>query len=319
MIADYWFAPTAAQQVTTTAITCVIGPATAGWSDLTVVPERLVSRLRDAIGLPQIDTELEEFNRAFQIRAADARFASAFVDARMMAWLLEQGTGVGFEIVGGRVMVFRRRATVGLDDVADSLALYDAFLGTYPQGGRDRLLVGRATPDPCRASSTRSARPSPRRWACGVSPLRGREGAQRAAECFESVETEGQQLRGRFQEMCQDLRLHAHAAAREAHDLDATIGGEHLALDQLALFEPVDQPRRHRRIALQDVGDGAHGDRLVRLQRLEDTEVTRRQSERLQDVERLAALHPAPRELRHLPPDVAGDRLDGGVGTGCSL
>ena len=57
----------------------------AGWSDLTVVPERLVSRLRDAIGVPQINMELEEFNRAFQIRAGDARFASAFVDARMMA------------------------------------------------------------------------------------------------------------------------------------------------------------------------------------------------------------------------------------------
>ena len=104
----------------------------AGWSDLTVVPDRPVSRLRDAIALPRNDTELEEFNRAFQIRATDARFASAFVDARMMAWLLEQGPGVGFEIAAGRVMVFRRRATVSLDDVADSLALYDAFIERVP-------------------------------------------------------------------------------------------------------------------------------------------------------------------------------------------
>ena len=67
MIADYWFAPTAAEQLDDyERYTCVIGPSMAGWSDLTVVPERLVSRLRDAIGVPQINTELEEFNRAFQ-------------------------------------------------------------------------------------------------------------------------------------------------------------------------------------------------------------------------------------------------------------
>ena len=133
VIADYWFAPTAAQRYDDyERYTCVIGPSMAGWSDLTVVPERLVSRLRDAIALPRNDTELEEFNRAFQIRSADARFASAFVDARVMAWLLEQGPGVGFEIAAGRVMVFRRRATVSLDDVADSLALYDAFIERVP-------------------------------------------------------------------------------------------------------------------------------------------------------------------------------------------
>ena len=134
MIADYWFAPTAAEQVDDyERYTCVIGPSMAGWSDLTVVPERLVSRLRDAIGAPQINMELEEFNRAFQIRADDARFASAFVDARMMQWLLERSPGVGFEVSGTRVMVFRRRATVGLDDVADSLALYDDFVEHIPR------------------------------------------------------------------------------------------------------------------------------------------------------------------------------------------
>lgn len=134
VIADYWFAPTAAEQVDDyERYTCVIGPSMAGWSDLTVVPERLVSRLRDAIGVPQINMELEEFNRAFQIRAGDARFASAFVDARMMRWLLERGPGVGFEVSGARVMVFRRRATASLDDVADSLALYDDFVEHIPR------------------------------------------------------------------------------------------------------------------------------------------------------------------------------------------
>jgi hypothetical protein len=134
VIADYWFAPTAAQQYDDyERYTCVIGPSMPGWSDLTVVSERLVSRLRDAVEVGRIETELEAFNRAFQIRAGDARFASAFVDPRLMAWLLAQGPGVGFEVSGTRVMVFRRRATASLDDVADSLALYDAFIEHIPR------------------------------------------------------------------------------------------------------------------------------------------------------------------------------------------
>lgn len=134
VIADYWFAPTAAQQYDDyERYTCVLGPATVGWADVTVVPQRFVSRLRGAAGVPRIGTESEAFDRAFQIVASDARFASAFVDARMMAWLLDQGPGVGFEVLGERVLVFRRRATASLDDVADSLALYDAFVERIPR------------------------------------------------------------------------------------------------------------------------------------------------------------------------------------------
>lgn len=134
VIADYWFAPSSAEQYDDyERYTCVLGPAAVGWSDLRVVPERLGSRLRGAVGFLEIDTESEDFNRAFHIRAADRRFASAFVDARMMAWLMEHSPGVGFEVLDGRVMVFRRRATASLDDVADVLALYDAFLERIPR------------------------------------------------------------------------------------------------------------------------------------------------------------------------------------------
>jgi hypothetical protein len=133
VIADFWFAPKGAEQYDDyERYTCVIGPSVAGWSDLTVVPERLSSRIL-AVGVPQIDTESDDFNRAFHIRSADQRFASAFVDARMMAWLMDEVPGIGFEVLGGRVMVFRRRATASLDDVADVLELWDAFLERIPR------------------------------------------------------------------------------------------------------------------------------------------------------------------------------------------
>jgi hypothetical protein len=133
-IVDYWFAPSSAERYDDhERYTCVIAPAGAAWSDLLVVPERWTSRLRSAVGIRDVEAESERFNRAFHVRAADRRFASAFADARMIAWLLEQGSGLGFEILDGRVMVFRRRETASLEDVADVLALYDAFADHVPR------------------------------------------------------------------------------------------------------------------------------------------------------------------------------------------
>ena len=51
----------------------------------------------------------------------------------MMQRLLQRSPGVGFEVSGARLMVFRRRATASLDDVADSLALYDDFVEHIPR------------------------------------------------------------------------------------------------------------------------------------------------------------------------------------------
>ncbi len=140
-ILDYWFAPTgAAEYDDYERYTCVVAPADEGWSDLTVVPERLGSRILGAVGVRDIEMESERFNRAFHVRSSDPRFASAFVDARMMAWLLERRDGVGFEVLRGRVMVFRRRRTASLDDVAATLALFDAFRDRIPRvvGAGDR-------------------------------------------------------------------------------------------------------------------------------------------------------------------------------------
>lgn len=136
-ILDYWFAPTAEPRYEDIErYTCVVAPAPAGWSALSVVPERWGSRALAVLGVRDIEFESERFNRAFQVRAADRRFASALLDAPMMAWLLERTGGTGFEVLGDRLMVFRRRATVSLDDVAEVLALYDAFLDRVPKAVR---------------------------------------------------------------------------------------------------------------------------------------------------------------------------------------
>ena len=132
VIADYWFSPTsAAERDDYERYTCVLTPA--DWPDLSVVPERPASRMRDVLALPDIGTESVEFDRRFEIRSDDRLFASAFVDARMMAWLLEQLPGVGFEILDGSLMVFRPRARTSVDDLGRALDLHGAFLQQIPR------------------------------------------------------------------------------------------------------------------------------------------------------------------------------------------
>lgn len=41
------------------------------------------------VPLPGVDLEAVEFNRAFDVACADRRFATAFCDARLMAWMLD--------------------------------------------------------------------------------------------------------------------------------------------------------------------------------------------------------------------------------------
>jgi hypothetical protein len=86
---------------------CVVTPVPSTWPDLVVEPERLPTALADALGLRDIEMELEAFNRRFEVRSSDPRFASAVLDARMIDWLMGSApVGFGVEIVGGQLLAF---------------------------------------------------------------------------------------------------------------------------------------------------------------------------------------------------------------------
>lgn len=51
-----------------------------------------------------ISFESEEFNRTFRVLASEREYASAAVDARMIAWLLDHGRGMTFELMNDRAM-----------------------------------------------------------------------------------------------------------------------------------------------------------------------------------------------------------------------
>lgn len=87
--------------------------------------ESLLTRLADALSFRDLEFESEDFNRLFQVRAADRQFAYKLVDARMIRWLLSTGGEFGFEVSGPSLLVWcdRLRPT-GLIPVFGSAVLF---------------------------------------------------------------------------------------------------------------------------------------------------------------------------------------------------
>jgi hypothetical protein len=82
-------------------------PATC--AHLTIEREGFFTRLADHFGFHDIDFESEDFNRAFQVKCKDRKFANDVIDARMMQWLLSAGERWGFELNGPYVMCYTKR------------------------------------------------------------------------------------------------------------------------------------------------------------------------------------------------------------------
>ena len=105
VVIDYWFARTSdPSRSDYRYFTCAATPVPAEWPDLSIVPEGFGSRLATSMGGHDIEFELESFNRAFEVRSGDPRFAHALIDARMMSWLHELPPDTGFEILVGVLM-----------------------------------------------------------------------------------------------------------------------------------------------------------------------------------------------------------------------
>jgi hypothetical protein len=89
------------------AFSCALLAIPGGWPTLSIRPEGLETAVGDLLERPAIEFELEAFNRAFDVRSDDRRFASAVADQRMMEWLLALGNGWGFEIRGRWMLGYR--------------------------------------------------------------------------------------------------------------------------------------------------------------------------------------------------------------------
>ncbi len=79
---------------------CAVTEIDASCSHLTLDRENLFTALADRIGLRDIEFESEAFNRAFNVKSADRKFANDLLDARMMDWLLRTDADFRFEVAG---------------------------------------------------------------------------------------------------------------------------------------------------------------------------------------------------------------------------
>lgn len=72
---------------------CVQLEVPASFPILEIAPESVLTRLADAVGLDDIDFELDEFNRRFNVKASERRFAYELIDQRMTRFLMEMTEG----------------------------------------------------------------------------------------------------------------------------------------------------------------------------------------------------------------------------------
>jgi hypothetical protein len=131
VVVDYWFARSSDPQRADHRY--VTGAATTvpdAWPELAIVPMSLAGRMAQALGSGGLGSELERFNRAFDVRSTDPRFASAVLDPSMIEWLLDLPEGTGFEIRGATALAVVPRPR--FDDVRGALETLQAFLERIP-------------------------------------------------------------------------------------------------------------------------------------------------------------------------------------------
>ena len=88
---------------------CAVTEIDAACSAVTISRENVFTRLADHLAMRDIEFELEEFNRAFDVRGKDRKFANDLLDARMMRWLLATDPAFGFETAGRWLLCFSKR------------------------------------------------------------------------------------------------------------------------------------------------------------------------------------------------------------------
>jgi type II secretory pathway pseudopilin PulG len=111
---DYWYYEESTDSEGHTSksysyFSCVVTQIPLSAAALSVTRENIFTRFADHVGLRDIEFESEAFNREFNVKSHDRKFANDVVDARMMQWLIESGERYAFEMSGPYVLVYCKR------------------------------------------------------------------------------------------------------------------------------------------------------------------------------------------------------------------
>lgn len=91
---------------------CAMLPIDAACARLRIDRESVLTRLADHVALRDLEFDLEEFNRAFDVSCDDRKFANDFLDQRMMRWLLSAPGKPTFEVVQDRLLCSIKKTDV---------------------------------------------------------------------------------------------------------------------------------------------------------------------------------------------------------------
>ena len=129
---------------------CAMVEVPAAFPHLEVARENLFTRMADGMGLEDIEFESPEFNRRYNVKATERRFAYELLDTRMLDWLVGFDQGYAFEVVGNRVLAYRRRTNAaGLLPLIGTLRMFRDRIprvawGLYPLSGDAGGQAGKA-------------------------------------------------------------------------------------------------------------------------------------------------------------------------------
>lgn len=134
--ADYWYYTTSRDSEGRTSRSythhsIVIAEIAAWLPSVTMERENVFTRLADHIGMRDIEFELEDFNRRFNVKCDDREFAYKLLDARMMEYLLGKAGDVCVEVNGGHVLVWSGKVKV--DGLMELLYRAKGFVDNVPR------------------------------------------------------------------------------------------------------------------------------------------------------------------------------------------
>ncbi len=111
---DYWYYEESTDSNgnrtrTTYRFSCAVTELDLSTPALTIYRENVFTRLADHLAMHDIEFESEEFNRRFNVKGSDRRFANAVLDAPMLQWLLTVDGAFQFEVAGRWILCFSKR------------------------------------------------------------------------------------------------------------------------------------------------------------------------------------------------------------------
>ena len=127
---DYWYYTESTDSKGHTSrsyrrFSCATIDVPAAFPHLEIAREGVFTRLADRLGMEDIEFESPEFNRRYNVKAAERRFAFELLDARMLQWLVDFDQNLAFEVAGNKVLAYRKRhGASGMMPLVETLVMF---------------------------------------------------------------------------------------------------------------------------------------------------------------------------------------------------